>query len=410
MIEKTQTKQQQNKPYKQFKPKNNTLKAYGGALAVVVVIATFTTGYIIGSGDVSVEWNGSSTPGLSRNQDFPEEGLDELYTALVDNYDGNITYTEALDGLKSGLVDAAGDPYTEYLSAEEKSAFEDSLNGSFEGIGAELSKEGNYVTVVAPIKGTPAYRAGVQPKDAILEIDGESAADISVSEAVQRIRGPKGEEVKLKLLRDGEQVEVSIVRDTITIESVEWENQDGIGVISVGRFGTDTSTLMSRAASELKSQGARGIILDLRGNPGGLLDSAVDMSSLWLKEGSDVLLEKRGEEVIKSYQSRGGGSLEDIDTVVLIDGGSASASEIVAGALHDNGAAQLVGQTSYGKGSVQRLIDLSDGGSLKVTIARWYTPKDKNIDKEGISPDVEVENDKDSGVDEQMQKALELLR
>lgn len=392
---------------------NSNAKVFFSIAAVFLAVATFMSGYLIGSGKIGLSFNRGTVPEISRSKDAPDDGINQLYSALVSNYDGEITEQQALEGLKSGLVEAAGDPYTEYLSPEEKTAFEEGLNGSFEGIGAELSKEGTFIIIVSPIKGTPAFRAGIQPRDIIVEIDGESATGITVSEAVNRIRGPKGEEVVLSIVRDSRQIEVPIIRDTISIPSVESEVVDNIGIITVGRFGTDTNTLMEKTAKELREKNVKAIVLDLRGNPGGLLDSAVHMSGLWLERGKDVLLEKRGEEVIRRYKSEGSAVLAGLPTVVLIDSGSASASEIVAGALHDQGVAELVGEQSFGKGSVQRLIDLTDGGSLKVTIARWYTPKDKNIDKEGITPDVKVERtveDIEKNRDPQRDKALQLLR
>lgn len=380
---------------------------------LLIVVATFVSGYLIGSGQIKLSFDNGAVPEISRYDEAPDDGLDQLYSALKSNYDGSISDEDALIGLKSGLVAAAGDPYTEYLSPEEKTAFEEGLNGSFEGIGAELSREGTFIIVVSPIKGTPAFRAGIQPRDIIVEIDGESATGITVSEAVNRIRGPKGEEVVLGIVRNGQQLDVPIIRDTISIPSVEVEMNGDIGIITVGRFGTDTNTLMEEAAQELKEKGAKAVILDLRGNPGGLLDSAVHMSGLWLESGKDILLEKRGDEVVKRFTADGSATLKGLPTVVLINGGSASASEIVAGALHDNGAATLIGEQSFGKGSVQRLIDLSDGGSLKVTIARWYTPSDKNIDKEGITPDQKVEltpEDLEADRDPQLDAALKSLR
>jgi len=201
-----------------------------------------------------------------------------------------------------------------------------------------------------------------------------------VTEAVNRIRGPKGEEVVLTVIREGEQVVVPIVRDTIVIDSVEWEVKGSEGVISISRFGEDTVALTRQAATELKNAGVSGMVLDMRGNPGGLLDAAVDVSAIWLPVGSTVLEEKRDGEVVQTYKTKTQPILAGIPTNILINGGSASASEIVAGALSDNGVATLVGEQSYGKGSVQRILDLRGGGSLKVTIARWFTPDGKNID------------------------------
>jgi carboxyl-terminal processing protease len=318
-----------------------------------------------------------------------------------------------LNGQKSGLADAVGDPYTEFFTEEETKEFNESLNGTFEGIGAELGKEGSFVIIVSPIKGAPAEKAGIQAQDIITKIDGEDATDISISEAVSRIRGPKGETVTLTIIRAGEEKEISIVRDTITIESVEWELSDKTGIITISRFGDDTVSLTRKAAQELKDQGATSIILDLRSNPGGLLDAAVGVSSVWLPKGTTVLEEKRNGQVVQTFKTTNQPILEGVPTVILINGGSASASEIVAGALHDNKAATLIGTKTFGKGSVQRVIPLSAGGSLKVTIARWFTPQGKNIDKEGIAPDTVVEitpEDREAERDPQLDAAKNQLQ
>lgn len=316
--------------------------------------------------------------------------VDQVYEQLKNNFDGQLDQQKLNDGLKEGLVRSAGDPYTEYLNADSSKEFSEGLSGSFEGIGAELSKNEKYVEVISPISGYPAEKSGIRPKDVIAEIDGQSAYDISVSEAVKKIRGPKGTKVKLKIVRDGKPIDFEITRETISLPSVTSEIVDGVGVIKVSRFGSDTSSLARSAAIDLKAKGVKGIILDLRNDPGGLLDSAVDLSSLWLDDNKLVVEEKRGGKSIKKINSNGDNILKGMPTVVLINSGSASASEITAGALRDHNVATLIGEKSYGKGSVQQVVELTNGASLKVTIARWFTPSGKNIDKEGIKPDVEV--------------------
>lgn len=384
--------------------------------AIFGVLAVFGLGWAVGDGRIGfntaenialLATNEQSTPDLST------DGLQEIYDKLKQNYDGDVDSEKLLDGLKKGAVAAVGDTYTEYLSADETEEFNSSLNGTFEGIGAELGKEGNFVVIISPIKGTPAEKAGIQPKDIITEIDGESATDITVSEAVKRIRGEKGTTVTLTIVRAGEQLEVPIVRGTIDIPSVEWAIDGAIGTITVSRFGDDTTTLVKKAAQEFTDKGISKVILDMRGNPGGLLDQAVGVSSVWLPKGATVLEEKRGGETIKTFTTQASPIFGEVTTIVLIDEGSASASEIVAGALKDNKAATLLGETSYGKGSVQQLIDLKGGGSLKVTIARWFTPGGKNIDKEGIEPDTKVArttDDRKAGTDPQLDAAKNALK
>ncbi len=385
-------------------------------IVVLVVVATvlFGTGILIGDGRLTL---GSDQNKVlisnSQSGDLSTDGLQEIYGLLNQKYDGDISPTDLLDGLKAGAVSAVGDTYTRYLNAKETKDFNSDLNGTFEGIGAELGKKGDFVVIIAPIKGFPADKAGIRPGDIITKIDGEDSTSITVFEAVKRIRGEKGTEVVLDVVRDGESISIPIIRDTIDIPSVKWRTEDGVGIIEIARFSSDTTSLARKAAQEFKDAGISKVVLDLRSNPGGLLDEAVGVSSIWLDKGSTVLDEKRGGETIKTFKTSSTPILSGVKTVVLIDGGSASASEIVSGALKDNGVATLVGKTSFGKGSVQQLIDLEGGGTLKVTIARWYTPGGKNIDKEGIDPDVSVdltpENIKNKE-DPQLDKAKEILK
>jgi carboxyl-terminal processing protease len=341
-------------------------------------------------------------------------GVDELYSTLVQSFDGQLNKDELETGLKEGLVEAANDPYTEYLTQEESKELDEQLNGSFEGIGAELGKEEQSIVIISPIAGFPADKAGLRAGDIVAEIEGETAFDISITEAVKRIRGEKGTEVTLTVVRDGDSQEITITRDTITIPSVETEYIKGnIGVMIISRFGEDTLQLAGEAAEAFKDKEVNGVILDLRGNPGGRLDTAVDVSEIWLDRGQTILEEKRADTLIRTYSAEGDGVLSGVPTVVLINGSSASASEIVAGALRDNDKATLIGEQTYGKGSVQELISQSFGGVLKVTIARWFTPEGINIDEEGIEPNREVklsEKDFENDRDPQRRAAAKLLR
>ncbi len=267
---------------------------------------------------------------------------------------------------------------------------------------------------MAPIKGFPAERAGLKAGDVIAEIDGQSASGMTITEAVKKIRGKAGSNVMLTIIRDNSSQKFEITRESITIPSVEHEMlANKTGYISISRFSDDTSKLAREAATDLKSQGAVRVILDLRGNPGGLLQSSVDVSSLWLAEDQVVLEERRGGETIQTLKASGDSVLQGIPTVVLVDEGSASASEIVAGALADNKAATLMGAKTFGKGSVQDIVPLTTGGVLKVTIARWYTPGGHNIDKEGITPSELVKLDANKikkDIDTQKDAALEFLK
>lgn len=363
----------------------------GGAIALLAGVLFLGIG--IGNGKITA---GSDSQYRNSIQDkdgqLSYKGLDELYGGLRESFDGQLDTAKLEDGLKEGLVKAAGDPYTEYLSEEENKEFNEQLSGSFEGIGAELNKEEQTIVIVSPIAGFPAEKAGLRAGDIISKINDETAFDISTSQAVKKIRGAKGTSVKLEVIREGKPLTFNITREQINTPSVKSEIVEGnIGIMTISRFGEDTTALSRQAAEEFKSKNVRGVVLDMRGDPGGLLDASVRVSSLWLPNGKTVLQEKRNNVVVKTYNASGTPTLLGIPTVVLIDGGSASASEITAGALKDNGVATLIGEKSYGKGSVQELRNLSGGGVLKVTIARWFTPNGRNIDKEGIEPDQKIE-------------------
>lgn len=384
---------------------SNTLKIIAGTFIGFVI---FIFGYGIGAGSISFSPSGSNND-LPTNLNY--QSVEEIYDSLRTKYDGELDENSLLNGLKKGLVNAAGDPYTEYLTAEQTQDFDEDLNGTFSGIGAELSKKEESIIIVSPISGFPAEREGLKPNDIILEIDGESAYGLTVSEAVDKIRGPVGTQVQLKTLREGNEKLFTITRENITIPSVESKILEGnIGYIEISRFSEDTGALVKEAAQTFNDQNVKGVIVDVRANPGGLLDSAVEVSSLWLEKGDIVLEEKAGGETIKSYQAKGESKLNGVPTIVLINEGSASASEILAGALKDNDAASLLGKKSFGKGSVQTIERFSDGSSIKVTIARWFTPNGQNIDKQGIEPEVIVEQSENKDTDNQLQAAIEQLK
>lgn len=392
------------------RPKRSFLRS---VLTVTGIVLIFWLGLNIGNGTISF----SGYQSISSNQSLPADldyrEIEALYDVLRQHYDGDLTVDELIDGLKSGLIKATGDSYTEYMNAQAATEFNSQLSGTFSGIGAELGKNDNdELVIIAPISGFPADKAGLRAQDVVVAIDGDSTAGLSVTEAVTKIRGEKGTEVVLDIARSGaEQKSYSIVRDTITIPSVKYEIKEGnVGYIQINQFWTDTASLTQEAAEAFKTAGVTKVVLDLRGNPGGSLDSAVAVADQWLPAGKTILQEKRDGKVVETFTAQSGGLLVGIPTHILIDEGSASASEIVAGALKDNGVATLYGVKSYGKGSVQQIIELDNGGVLKVTIARWYRPNGENIDKKGISPDVVVErSDEDyaNNRDPQLDAALQ---
>ena len=388
-------------------------------IALGVALIAFTMGVGAESSGLLSELGGKLNISQQRSNseaNLPEDldytSVEAVYDVLREKYEGKLSEEQLLDGLKTGLANASGDPYTVYLNDKQAKAFEESLNGKFDGIGAEIAIKNSQLQVVAPLPNTPAEAAGLRAGDPIIAIDGKDTTGITLEEAVTKIRGKKGTKVVLTIVRDGESVEVPIVRDQIVVPNAESRILPGeIGVIELHTFGDDSSDQVKQIADDFAAQGVKGIILDLRNNSGGLLDSSVDVAGLWLD--NQVVVEQRGSGKIDPLRSGPKGPLGGIPTVVLINNGSASASEIVAGALQDHGAAQIVGEQSFGKGSVQSLEQLGGGAQLKVTIARWYTPKGKNIDKGGIKPDVAVKltnEDFEASRDPQLDAALEILR
>lgn len=399
-MEKTQRTPTDEKNISYLARRRNNRLSLG--MAVVATVLVGWGGYVLGT-----RVNVLPSSNLSYGQ------LDEVYRVLVSKYDGKLDKQKLLDGAKRGLVDAAGDPYTVYFTADEAKEFSSDLNGKFEGIGAELGKTEGRLTILSVIGDSPAQNAGLQAKDIIYKVNDEETAKMTVSDAVKKIRGEKGTSVKLSIVRGGAGKDYTIVRDSITNPSVKSEVLNGsVGYMRITRFGDDTSSLARKAAQDFKDQNVSKVILDLRGNGGGLLNAARDVSSLWLKD-KVVVSERTNGVTTDTLRSDSSPILSGVKTVVLVDGGSASASEIVAGALKDNGAATLVGEKTFGKGSVQTVENLVGGAELKVTIARWYTPLGKNINKEGIMPDKVValsEDDVKAGRDPQKDAALAVLQ
>lgn len=380
-------------------------------VAIVVALASFVLG-------TRAQYIASLIPGGGQNGALPSQlnlsSLQDVYTTLKQNFDGQLDTQKLIDGAKKGLTSAAGDQYTVYFTDAEAKQFQDDLDGKFSGIGAELDKKDNNLIVQSTLDSSPARNAGLQSGDIITKVNDQDATNWSIDQAVAAIRGDKGTTVKLSIVR-GQEVKVfSIVRDDIVNPSVTWQELDGgIGYMRISRFADDTTKLSQQAAAEFKQKNVTSVILDLRGDGGGYVDSAQSVASLWLKPGAQIVQEKRGSTIVDTKTASGDPLLGDLPTVVLIDGDTASASEITAGALHDHGVAKLVGQKSFGKGSVQELLGVPSGGDLKVTIAKWFTPNGVNISKEGIKPDIDVAispDDINAGRDPQKDKAIDLLK
>lgn len=321
-------------------------------------------------------------------------------------------------GAISGLASSLGDPYTAFFPPKENKSFNEEIAGSFEGIGAEIGIKDKILTVIAPLKDTPAWKSGVRAGDKIIKINKVNTNNMTVDEAIDLIRGPEGTTVTLTILRLGENKtrDFIVTREKIQIPTIDTElREDGIFVIKFYSFSENSARLFRDALIKFIDSKSSKLMLDLRGNPGGYLDSAVNIGSWFINEGDIILSEDSGEgSKPKIYRSHGPRLFNDkLSFVVLVDGGSASASEILAGALREHGIATLVGEKTFGKGSVQELVKITDDTSLKITVANWYTPNGVSISLQGLEPDVEVpltQKDIDAKKDPQMEKAVEILK
>ena len=352
--------------------------------------------------------------GLKKVERIDFSNVEKTYQALVSNFDGEIDKQKIIDGASKGLVEAAGDKYTEYMTSKEAEEFNKSLSGDVgTGIGVELAKDGDSVKVVRVLAKNPAESAGILAGDVISKVNGEDVSKENTSEISKKIRGDAGTTVKIGVVRGNEKKEFSVMRAKIENPSVELTKKDGVATLSIYRFDNETGALAKKYAEEIKNEGISKVILDLRGNGGGYVQAAKTVASLWLEKNALIVSEKAGSKTVEEIRATGDNPLKGVKTVILLDGSSASASEIVAGALKEHRAAQIVGEKSYGKGSVQTTINMPNDALLKVTIAKWFTPSGKNISNNGISPDIEVKIPQGESYllnDIQKSKALEILK
>ncbi|HMH70131.1 MAG TPA: S41 family peptidase [Candidatus Saccharimonadales bacterium] len=378
--------------------------SYFFTIAVVVVI-----GFVAGTR--SNELLGAIGPVLGfkvETSTLDLSSVQKTYQQLKANYDGPIDTQKMIDGASRGLVAAAGDQYTVFMDAKEAKAFDNDLSGKIGGgVGAEIGIRGGKPTIIRVLTGNPAEKAGLKAGDTIVAVNDQSTIDWQADKTADIIRGEVGTTVKLSIVRGSDTKEFTVTRATVNNPSVEGRVENGIGTLTISRFDDETSNLAKKIAQGFKQQNVKGVILDMRGNGGGYLTAAQDVAGLWLND-QVVVSERTGGKVVDELRSGSDAVLTGIPTVVLVNGGSASASEIVAGALQDHKAATLVGEKTFGKGTVQKVLDLGAGTQLKVTVARWYTPNGKNITKEGISPDQKIEltaADGDAGRDPQYEAA-----
>lgn len=401
-------------------------RRYTTHLIVLVLLLISTTGFAFGyfigkqngirsvvpPGEGEVIGVGEIPPGLSEDVNFSL--FWDVWDLLKDEYvDQPISEKDLFYGAMSGMVWSLEDPHSVFFDPETAQEFQAELEGSFDGIGAEIEVKDGQLQVVAPLPGTPAELAGLQPGDKIYFIDGVDTTGMVVEEAVSLIRGEKGTTVVLTISHNGVETleDISIERDTIIVESVKYTmRDDGIAVINLYFFNGDTAPLFEAAVQNALASGAEGIILDLRSNPGGYLNAAIDVASAWTGKQTVVIEQVRDEQT--TLPGTASAMLSGIPTVVLVNGGSASGSEIVAGALQDYELATIVGEQTFGKGSVQDYRELPDGSAVKFTIAKWLTPDGRSIDHEGITPNIVVELTQeqfDAGQDPQFDKAIEIL-
>lgn len=361
--------------------------------SIIAAVITLAVGLFIGLGWHSIAPHILPYLGIRTTETNDWSALDEVYSTLISNYDGSIDKSVLIEGAKKGMVDAVGDIYTEYMTAEEAKEYEAALHGDVgAGIGIEMALRDGYVRVIRTLPDNPAGKAGVKAGDIIYKINGEEVYSENTDTIANKLRGAAGTEVELTVVRDGEEKTFKLTRETINNVSAYATYDGDTAIITVTRFDTDTGAIVQKIVdSEFKGKNIKKVILDLRNNGGGYVSAAKDLLSLWI-DGESILIQKGASLGNNTtYANRGQAVLATMPTIVLVNGGTASASEIVAGALKDYDKATILGETTYGKGVVQTLLNLSQKTLLKVTTAHWYTPKGNSINGDGITPDIEVE-------------------
>lgn len=390
-----------------------------------LLVIVFFLGVQFGRSDINLPENKFTQVFIEKNRENASKDVDwqllwDAVEEIQNKYvDRPADMLKILYGAVSGAVQALEDPYSVFLPPKKAEEFKNELKGNFEGIGAEIAIKNELLVVVTPLDGSPAQKAGVRAGDFIYKVDEAETRGLTIEEAVAKIRGPAGTQVLLIVFHKGatKPTEIKITRAKIEIKSLSFEIRESggkkIGILKLRRFGDETQGEVEKAINEFLLRGIEGVIFDLRNNPGGFIDSAIEVASNWVKEGEVVVIQRYGNGMSDDvYKAEGGNRLAGMPTVILLNGGSASASEIVAGALRDHGLAKLVGEKSFGKGSVQEIVDLRGSAQIKLTIAKWLTPKGHDLNKEGLEPDEKVEltdEDFQNDRDPQLDRALDIL-
>lgn len=380
----------------------------------VLLLVAFAFGYLFGHANLQLDKRYIPrlvNTDLGRPSDVNFGLFWDIYNEVSQNYLKPIDAQKALYGAINGMVNSLDDPYSSFMTPDESASFKNDLNGKLEGIGAEIGRRNGVPSIIAPLEGSPAQKAGLKPGDKIIAVDNAYTENMSLNEVVLKIRGKNGTQVTLKILRQGEKDprDITITREAINVDDVSYEVKSEIAVVTIRQFGDNSYAQLDKVAKEIKEKNIKYVIFDLRNNPGGLLDKAIDMLGVILPKNSVVVEQKPKQGNVEKMTTTQDPVLGNEKIAVLVNGGSASASEIFAGAIQDLHRGTVIGEKTFGKGTVQVLKDFDSGSALKLTIAQWLTPVGRQIDATGITPDIEVglsDTDSDTGNDPQLDKAM----
>lgn len=385
---------------------------------VLLALVIFAFGYLFGHANLQLDERYIPrlvSTDLGKPSDVNFGLFWDVYNELNSSYLKGMDSEKALYGAISGLVSSLDDPYSSFFTPDESRSFRNDLFGKLEGIGAEIGRRNGVPTIIAPLSGSPAEKAGLKSGDKIVAVDSEYTDNMSLDAVVLKIRGKKGTEVKLTILSPNEKDprEVKIIRDEIEVQDVTWEQKNDVAIIKIRQFGDNSTGQFAKVANEISSKNLSKIIIDLRNNPGGLLDSAVQVVGYFLPKNSVVVKQQPKDGKVEEIKTTGEQKFQNQSIIVLVNKGSASASEILAGAIQDHKRGKVIGEKTYGKGTVQIFKDLESGAALKLTIAQWLTPNGKDIEANGITPDIEIQRsdeDIDLGKDPQLDRALQEIK